>query len=69
MKNIRFRIRNKAGHLVTGPGDYVMLKTLTERILNATVTKLFKEPDEQIHRIMHRISMSSMGIIKVKNEI
>jgi hypothetical protein len=41
MKNIRLEIRTKAGHLVTGPGDYVMLKTLTERILNATVTKLF----------------------------
>jgi hypothetical protein len=63
MKNIRLEIRTKAGHLVTGPGDYVMLKTLTERILNATVTKLFKEPDEQIHRI----TMSSMGFIKVKN--
>jgi hypothetical protein len=65
MKNIRFRIRNKAGHLVTGPGEYVMVKILTERILNATVTKLFKEPDEQTHRI----SMSSMGFIKVKIEI
>jgi hypothetical protein len=42
-----------------------MVKILTERILNATVTKLFKEPDEQTHRI----SMSSMGFIKVKIEI
>jgi len=50
MKNIRFRIRNKASHLVIGPGEYVMVKILTERILNATVTKLFREPDEQTHR-------------------
>jgi hypothetical protein len=45
--------------------DYVMSKILTERVLNATVSKLFRNPDDQINRIF----IPSREDFKVKNEL
>ena len=65
MKNIRLCIRNKTSHLITGQRmeDYVMFKISNVNASSAIVSKLFRNPDDQINRIF----IPSMRIIKVKN--